>query len=258
MIDEGHVASAKAQDTNLMALAMDLSVQYKWIVTGTPTGKSVLRFTSSVSYSNPANLMGLRFGEGSSASTAMTDSLWKALQRKVLSVEETMVDDGDIEMGNGERDDVPDWANALAGDGISTLDHLELQYPDASMALGSFTELQRWTKQDRNDLNKLGNMLIHFLNIARFSKPPGSTVTVFNSHVIAPLMHKSGPLPGSVRVLRQVMESVMVRHRFVFSSVFVRRDLSYTFTESRMSRMRLLYRLCSRRLSCSIWIPTLS
>ncbi|KAI0819002.1 SNF2 family N-terminal domain-containing protein [Irpex lacteus] len=174
VIDEGHVASAKSIETNLMTLVKHISVQYKWIVTGTPT----------------TNLMGLRFGENSNSADA-TNAIQKALQLKLLSQEGSL----SSEKYDGDGD---------AGD---TIEELELQYPDESTEPSE--KRQRWTKQDRHDLKKLGNMLVYFLEGPRFASEP----SLFTSHVIDPLMYRTGALPGSVRVLRQVMESVMIRHR---------------------------------------------
>ena len=67
-----------------------------------------------------------------------------------------------------------------------------------------------WTKEDREDLNKLGTMISMFLEVPQFA----SGAKVFSSLVIAPLMDTAGPRPGAVQVLTQVMESTMIRHRY--------------------------------------------
>ncbi len=66
-----------------------------------------------------------------------------------------------------------------------------------------------WTRADRDDLHRLDNMISSFLEIPQFSSDP----KLFSLNVIAPLMDASGPRMGSIQVLAQVMESVMVRHR---------------------------------------------
>ncbi|KAI0086370.1 SNF2 family N-terminal domain-containing protein [Irpex rosettiformis] len=189
VIDEGHIASVKTLETNLMLLVKCISVQYKWIVTGTPT----------------TNLMGLRFGEGS-ASSETTQSILKALQQKMLSGEKSggsrVLDVNGLDSSNGKQEDSTSTSSIGA-----VVDNFELQYPDEDSQ--AHNETRRWTEQDRKDLVRLGNMLGNFLEVPQFA----AKSSLFNSHVIAPLMSKSGPLPGSVRVLRQIMESVMIRHR---------------------------------------------
>ena len=68
-----------------------------------------------------------------------------------------------------------------------------------------------WTREDRNDLNKLGTMISSFLEVPQFAA--GSKV--FNSAVISTLLNSTGPRPGSIQVLTQVMEGMMLRHRCV-------------------------------------------
>lgn len=66
-----------------------------------------------------------------------------------------------------------------------------------------------WNKYDREDLNKLGNMITHFIAVPQFNANP----KLVTSHVIEPLLDSTGPRPGSIQVLNQVMEMVMIRHR---------------------------------------------
>ena len=61
----------------------------------------------------------------------------------------------------------------------------------------------------RDDLRKLGVMLSDFLGVLPFANSDAA----FNNLVVNGLMAKDGPLPGSVRVLEQVMSANMVRHR---------------------------------------------
>jgi hypothetical protein len=67
-----------------------------------------------------------------------------------------------------------------------------------------------WT-QDRKDLNNLDKMISSFLHVSRFAQDS----ELLKSHVIDPLLAEAGPAPGSEQVLRQVLESVVVRHRYV-------------------------------------------
>lgn len=134
-----------------------------------------------------ANLMGLRFGE-LSANEISSDEVNGA----------TLTDDySDVE--HEERD--PDAF-------LDALDGFTLDYPEEAEDLLNRHRL--WTYANRKDLIRLGKMLTAFLAVPQFAASSG----LFTSHVIDPLMNKSGPLPGSIRVLRQVMESVMVRHRY--------------------------------------------
>jgi hypothetical protein len=79
----------------------------------------------------------------------------------------------------------------------------------------AFSYRQVWTKEDRGDLAKLGKMISSFLNVSRFAVEE----KLFELHVINSLMDDAGPKPGSIQVLTQVMESVMIRHRQVLQSV---------------------------------------
>ncbi|KAI0705927.1 SNF2 family N-terminal domain-containing protein [Cytidiella melzeri] len=172
VIDEGHVAATTT--TNLMMLVKSLSVERRWIVTGTPT----------------TNLMGLSFGERSKPNpTDTSEAISQALERKLRYLA-----DHDSERGDDSDDELRDILNGFS-----------LEYPEDDVQ----PKQRQWSRTSREDLTKLGNMLSHFLQVPQFA----ANSSLFASHVIAPLMDPSGPLAGSVRVLRQVMESVMVRHR---------------------------------------------
>jgi hypothetical protein len=66
-----------------------------------------------------------------------------------------------------------------------------------------------WKKHDREDLNKLGKMVTHFIAAPPFF----ANSKLMKTHVIDPLLSSTGPFPGAIKVLNQVMESVMFRHR---------------------------------------------
>lgn len=70
-----------------------------------------------------------------------------------------------------------------------------------------------WTQEDRENLVKIGRMISSFLEVPAFA----ADTKVFHNHVITPLMCSSGPYPGAVEMLTQVMESVMIRHRYICS-----------------------------------------
>lgn len=69
---------------------------------------------------------------------------------------------------------------------------------------------RRWTKADREDLNKLAVMMTHFLKVPHFAANPKVL-----HHVITPLLDPEGPRPGGIQVLVQVMNMVMIRHQYV-------------------------------------------
>ena len=79
----------------------------------------------------------------------------------------------------------------------------------ASSSSSSHRSARVWSKNDRQDLNKLGAMISSFLQIPRFA----ADSKLFSSCVVAPVMDPAGPKPGSIQVLRQVMQSAMIRHR---------------------------------------------
>lgn len=66
-----------------------------------------------------------------------------------------------------------------------------------------------WNKYDRDDLNKLSNMISHFISVPQFKADP----KLITTHVIEPLLDPQGPRPGAIQVLDQLMQMVMIRHR---------------------------------------------
>jgi hypothetical protein len=60
-------------------------------------------------------------------------------------------------------------------------------------------------------------MITHFIAVPQFAAD-GKLVS---SHVTDPLLDPKGPRPGSIQILNQVMQMVMIRHRYV-SSLFLR------------------------------------
>lgn len=93
----------------------------------------------------------------------------------------------------------------------------ELQYPEypdephqpGSDSADNEQSIRQWTRDDRQDLNKLSTMMSQFLGVPQFAANP----KLFERLVIAPLMAAKGPRPGAVQVLTQVMETTMIRHR---------------------------------------------
>lgn len=69
--------------------------------------------------------------------------------------------------------------------------------------------LRIWNKYDREDLNKLGRMITHFISVPQFAADP----RLVQTHVVEPLFDRRGPRFGATQVLTQVMKMIMVRHR---------------------------------------------
>ena len=171
VIDEGHVSATLS--TTLVPFAKLLSVERRWIVTGTPT----------------TNLLGLSFGTKSSE---MDDS-----QLECIKAAESK----DVE--DGEKDEFRTWEVDEECDEMTDIDEMRV---DSSTSRES---TRIWSKYDRGDLNKLGNMIAHFIAVPQFYADP----RLVASHVIEPLLDGTGPRPGSIQVLNQVMEMIMIRHR---------------------------------------------
>ncbi|KAI0823521.1 P-loop containing nucleoside triphosphate hydrolase protein [Trametes gibbosa] len=134
VVDEGHNTAEKRTEYAIFSNLM--SVERRWIVTGTPT----------------TNLLGLSFGAGS-----------------------------------------------------------ELMYPEDEEEAMQIEPQRLWHGDERDDLRKLGHMLSHFLLMMPFASK--SEPKAFTNLVANPLFAPSGPYPGDIDVLVQVMASVMVRHR---------------------------------------------
>lgn len=66
----------------------------------------------------------------------------------------------------------------------------------------------KWSEDDQQILIKLGNFIIHFIRVPIFCN--SETMTTY---VIKPLLDDGGPKPGSIRVLDQLIEMVMIRHK---------------------------------------------
>ncbi|TFK61006.1 hypothetical protein BDN72DRAFT_850036 [Pluteus cervinus] len=154
VIDEGHVSASLS--TILTPFTKLLSVERRWIVTGTPT----------------TNLLGLSLGG--------------------RSAEAEGVPDEDVDM------DPTTTRDTLLAEAVTDPTQPEAQ-----------RQRRIWTKYDREDLLKLGNMITHFVAVPHLIAEPKLLVT----NVIDPLLDANGPRPGSIQVLSQVMEMVMIRHR---------------------------------------------
>ncbi|KAI9508447.1 P-loop containing nucleoside triphosphate hydrolase protein [Russula earlei] len=159
VVDEGHVHGADR--TNISKVASLLSVERRWLVTGTPT----------------THLLGinLRSSEG---------------------IAELQYPEGQSE----EEDLLPAWEDLNPGTPSQNGAH-----PVNADGLAART----WTKYDREDLRRLGTMMITFLQMPRFAAEIGS----FGNLVVRSLFGNNGPQPGAIQVLTQVMNSIMIRHQ---------------------------------------------
>ena len=195
VIDEGHVSATLS--TILVPFAKLLSVERRWIVTGTPT----------------TNLLGLSFGTKSSEMGNSQLECTRASESKDLEDREKKkfrtweID----EEGNGTME-IDEIQMGSPGSRESTLS-LSPAFPTSSLpaveALQTLSKKRIWNKYDRGDLNKLGNMITHFIAVPQFYADP----KLVTSHVIEHLLDGTGPRPGSIQALNQVMEMIMIRHR---------------------------------------------
>lgn len=69
------------------------------------------------------------------------------------------------------------------------------------------TRPRPWTKEERVDLTILGDYLTRFFDFAAYLGD-----NKFGEKVVKPIMHHTGPLPGSINVLRNLMILMMFRH----------------------------------------------
>ncbi|KAJ7154205.1 hypothetical protein C8R46DRAFT_1356943 [Mycena filopes] len=149
VIDEGHVSASLS--TVLTPFTKLLSVERRWIVSGTPT----------------TNLLGLSLGK-------------KANEALVPPSEAS-----DLESSR---------APSEGPEGAGQTDELATRV---------------WTKDDGEDLTKLGTMIAHFVGVPQLLATP----QLMNTHVKDALLDPRGPRPGAMDVLMQLMSSVMIRHR---------------------------------------------
>jgi len=162
VIDEGHVSASPS--TILTSFTKHLSIERKWIVTGTPT----------------TNLLGLSLGKrrNEEAQSQAEDDL----DEFVLEYDEL----------DGSQNSSETFSRA-----------------SSSYSLDTEAPPRIWNKYDREDLNKLGKMVTHFIAVPQFAVDP----KLVQTHIVEPLLDHRGPHFGAIQVLTQVMEMIMVRHR---------------------------------------------
>lgn len=155
-----------------------LSVEFRWIVTGTPT----------------TNLLGLSLGKkGSEAAQKVEDEISESIINLMT----------------------------LPNQEVDMISKLSSSPPAAE-----HSPSRSWTQYDRNDLQKLGNMMTHFIAVPRFA----ANTKLFQSCVTEPLLDPSGPRPGSIQVLNQVMEMIMIRHRYFFDLQYLTHYILMTWS----------------------------
>lgn len=164
MVDEGHVHGTDR--TNISKVASMLSVERRWLVTGTPT----------------TNLLGINLRSSEEGTELMYPP------------------EGQFEMD----DLLPAWEDLDPGSPVQN-----------GVPIGNAEALtpRPWTRYDREDLRRLGTMMITFLQIPMFA----TETRLFSNLVVRSLFGTSGPQPGAIQVLTQVMKSIMIRHQWVFS-----------------------------------------
>jgi SNF2-related domain len=160
VVDEGHVHGTNK--TNISKVASLLSVERRWLVTGTPT----------------TNLLGINLR------SSEVDAELQYLENKYE--DDFLPAWNDLDLGSG----------SISPSGVPTANE-EVPSP------------RTWTKYDREDLRRLGTIMITFLQIPRFA----TESRLFSSQVVQSLFGPSGPQPGAIQVLTQVMSSIMIRHQ---------------------------------------------
>lgn len=90
----------------------------------------------------------------------------------------------------------------------------------------------RWSRVDQPNLDKLAQI------IAFIAGPQSlySESVYVKTHLIQPLLQGTGPTPGSIQVLVQVMGRFMIRHRYTNSLFFCLTLSQLIMQELNMSR----------------------
>lgn len=207
IVDEGHIHGD--DKTRVSQLASLLSVERRWLVSGTPT----------------ADLLGLSFGSQSEATELDVDveenngANAGGEDEQMGELRYPSEDILDLEQAE-ERGDLPlpqiDDFTISQGFTESTPDPAPQTVHTLSISDDGTSKARIWTPNDRESLRRLGKMITSFLKVEEFSNPEGTRL--FNESVVSPLFGEMGPQLRAVQVLKQVMGSVMIRHRCVLSS----------------------------------------
>ena len=99
--------------------------------------------------------------------------------------------------------DVCAWYEAENGYGRMKIDDM---FVDESTSREGF---RVWGLFEDANLRKIENMIAHFLQVPQFH----ADSELFETNVRFPLLNRTGPGPGSIQVLIQVMGLIIIRHR---------------------------------------------
>ncbi|KAJ7578523.1 hypothetical protein C8J56DRAFT_968195 [Mycena floridula] len=157
VIDEGHVSASLS--SILISFSRLLSVERRWICTGTPT----------------TNLLGLNLGKKTNEDAELDDEMDVAEETRIMETD----------------------------DSTPGPDETESESPAPQSASPRI-----WTRADSEDIRKLMNMITHFVGMPSFHADSSRVRAIHEA-----LFDRQGPRPGAIKVLTQVMEMVMIRHR---------------------------------------------
>jgi hypothetical protein len=65
-----------------------------------------------------------------------------------------------------------------------------------------------WSAYDKDDLERFGRLLSGF-----FGLEPFRAQKMWRRSIMQPLLHNQGPLPGSIKRIRDLMAKIVVKHR---------------------------------------------
>lgn len=201
-MDEGHIHGD--DKTRVSLLASLLSVERRWLVSGTPT----------------TDLLGLSFGSQSEAMEVDEENGGAEAGEEDDEIGGLRYpsEEASISAQEGEHSILPlsqlidDIADSQ-GLAESTPPPPSETAPTLPISNDGSPTARIWTPNDRENLRRLGKMITSFLKVEEFSNPEGTRL--FNESVVSPLFGESGPQLKAVQVLKQVMGSVMIRHRCV-------------------------------------------
>ncbi|KAF9076323.1 P-loop containing nucleoside triphosphate hydrolase protein [Rhodocollybia butyracea] len=181
VIDEGHVSSSPS--TRLTPFSQLLSVQARWVVSGTPT----------------TNLLGL--GLGGSGTKDEDDAI---IESGIHTQPMQPLDPGDIDSLFDDADSLFGDTDSLFGDSVSEESSL--------ISSPSHRTARIWSESDKSDINKLMNMISRFIGV-KFLADAQTIQTNIRDALFPEGVGKSAPYPGAIDMLVQVMSTLMIRHR---------------------------------------------